>query len=141
MKSIKPGYAVSGWASADKSMERACRWACPPWRATLIPPTYFYGRCSRSFCLQQGRARTWSGCGCVEDLLPSHTRNEVSCGVGTVALLNVCSVWPCGFCVFIVGWATHALLIIGVPEALGGLYSGTLRYRTRIRVSPMACHQ
>ena len=31
---------------------------------------------------------------------PAHTGNEVSCGV----LKNVCVVWPCGCCVFIVVW-------------------------------------
>ena len=51
---------------------------------------------------------------------PSHTKNEISCSVGAVALLNVCAVWPCGFCVLIAsgGQATPALLRIGVPEEI-----------------------
>ena len=39
---------------------------------------------------------------------PAHTGNEVGCGVGserTVNYMNVCAVWPCEFCVLIVGWA------------------------------------
>ena len=55
------------------------------------------------------------------------------------------NVWPSGFCVSIVGLIT-GFLITGVPEALGGSYSGTSRHGTsNVRyvfphgVSPMAC--
>ena len=44
---------------------------------------------------QQGREegeRTWSGCGFVKDVLPRHTRNEVSCALGCVMLECVFSV-------------------------------------------------
>ena len=35
---------------------------------------------------------------------PANAGNMVSCGVGGVALMNVCAVRPCGRCVLIVGW-------------------------------------
>ena len=42
--------------------------------------------CCWNFLAERKVARTLSECGCVEDVLPAHTGNEVSCGV---------ALWPC----------------------------------------------
>ena len=71
----------------------------------LTHPTCF--KCeevSVAICWKKGREKlawTWSGCGCVEDVLPRPLQ-EMRLAVAWAAFLNVCAVCPCRFCVLII---------------------------------------
>ena len=65
----------------------------------------------------------------------AYAGSEVGCTwpgqCSTVTYLNVCPVWPCGFCVLIVGWATPVLgcqYVSVVWSLTSGPASGVLCY-------------